>query len=94
MPKTKAQNVLFTLLMALVMVYGMICCNIALATGGLTHQTFLLALHALTIMWPAAFLLELLVVERLAQALAFRAVKPGVDHPLLVLAVLCSPSCA
>ena len=93
MPKTKAQNVLFTLLMALVMVYGMIC-NIALATVGLTHQTFLLALHALTIMWPAAFLLELLVVERLAQALAFRAVKPGVDHPLLVLAVLCSSSCA
>ena len=44
MPKTKAQNVLFTLLMALVMVYGMICCNIALATVGLTHQTFLLAL--------------------------------------------------
>lgn len=90
MPKTKAQNVLFTLLMALVMVYAMICYNIALATGGLTHAAFRMAFHELVIMWPAAVLLELLVVERLAQALAFRAVRPGRDHPLLVTAVLCS----
>ena len=36
MPKTKLQNVIFTLLMALVMVYALICYNIALDKGGLS----------------------------------------------------------
>lgn len=45
MPKTKFQNVIFTIIMATIMVYGMIVYNVALNTGGVTNQTFLLALH-------------------------------------------------
>ena len=51
MPKTKLQNIIFTLLMALVMVYAMICYNIALDKGGLSNEVFLLAFHELVIMW-------------------------------------------
>lgn len=33
MPKTKLQNIIFTLIMAFVMVYAMVCYNIALEKG-------------------------------------------------------------
>ena len=90
MPQTKAQNVFFTLLMAFVMVYAMICYNIALATGGLRNEVFLMAFHELIIMWPVAFVLEFFVVERLSQKLAFRLVTPGVDKPIFVVLALSS----
>ena len=56
MPKNKFQDVFFTLIMATVMVYGMVVYNVALNTGGVTGQTFLLALHELPIMVPIAFI--------------------------------------
>ena len=43
MPKTKLQNVFFTILMAFLMVYAMICYNISLNIGGMTNQVFLMA---------------------------------------------------
>ena len=71
MPKTKFQNVVFTIIMACIMVYGMIVYNVALNTGGVTNETFLLALHEMPIMVPIAFVLEFFVVEKLAARLAF-----------------------
>ena len=38
MPKTKLQNIIFTLIMAFVMVYAMVCYNIALDKGGMTNE--------------------------------------------------------
>ena len=66
MPKTKFQNVVFTIIMATVMVYGMIVYNVSLNTGGMHGENFLLALHEMPIMVPIAALLEFFVVERLA----------------------------
>lgn len=43
MPKNKLQDVIFTFLMAAVMVYGMVCYNISLETGGLNDAVFILA---------------------------------------------------
>ncbi len=83
MPKTRFENVIFPLIMALVMVYGMIVYNVALNTGGVTGQTFLLALHELPIMVPVAFVLEFFVVERLATRLAFTVVRPT-DRPQII----------
>ena len=40
MPKTKFQEVVFTILMVFVMVYAMICYNIALNIGGMTTEVF------------------------------------------------------
>ena len=53
MPKNKVQDAVFTAIMAIIMVYGMIVYNVALNTGGVSGETFLLALHELPIT-PAA----------------------------------------
>ena len=45
MPKNKLQSIIFTILMAFVMVYGMICYNISLDMGGMKNEIFLLAFH-------------------------------------------------
>ena len=58
MPKNKLEDVVFTLIMATVMVYGMVVYNVALNTGGVTGETFFAALYELPIMVPIAFVLE------------------------------------
>lgn len=94
MPKTKLENVIFTLMMAFVMVYAMICYNIALNVGGMSNQVFVMAFGEMVIMWPVAFILEFFVVERLSRKLAFRLVTPGVDKPVFViLAISCMIVC-
>lgn len=90
MPKTKFQNVIFTIMMAFVMVYAMICYNISLNTGGMKNEVFLLAFHELIIMWPLAFVLEMFVVEKLSHKLAFRIVTPGKDKPLFITLAISS----
>ena len=84
MPKTKFQNVVFTLLMALLMVYAMVCYNIALNRGAMTNQVFLLAFRELIIMWPAAFLFELFIVDKIAHWLAIRIIDPKRDRPIVI----------
>ncbi len=83
MPKTKFQDVVFTAIMATIMVYGMIVYNVALATGGVTGETFLLALHELWIMAPIAFVLEFFVVGKIAGKLAFTVMK-STDKPQFI----------
>lgn len=55
MPKNKFQEVVFTAIMATVMVYGMVVYNVALGMRGVTNQTFIAVLHELPIMVPIAF---------------------------------------
>jgi hypothetical protein len=83
MPKTKFQDVVFTAIMAIVMVYGMIVYNVALNTGGMHGYTFLAALEELWIMAPIAFILEFFIVSKLAGALAFKVMKPT-DRPQFI----------
>ena len=83
MPKTKFQNVVFTIIMAIIMVYGMIVYNVSLNTGGVTNATFFMALHEMPIMVPIAFILEFFLVEKLATKLAFTVVRPT-DRPQLI----------
>ena len=90
MPKTRFQNIIFTAVMALVMVYAMICYNIAQNIGGMTNQVFIMAMGELKIMWPVAFILELLVVDKLAHMLAMRIVTPGEDKPIFVILAISS----
>ena len=90
MPKTKFQNIIFTLLMAFVMVYAMVCYNIAWNVGGMQNRVFVIALEEIVIMWPVAFFLEFFVVEHLSQKLAFRLVTPGRDKPIFILLAISS----
>lgn len=64
MPKNKFQDVVFTAIMATIMVYGMVVYNVALNTGDVSGTTFVAALHELPIMVPIAFILEFFVVGK------------------------------
>ena len=96
MPKTLPEKIIFTIITAAIMVYGMIVYNVALATGGVTNATFGMALHEMPIMVPVAFVLEFFVVEKLATALAFTFMKPT-DRPqfityaisLMIVCIMC-----
>lgn len=72
MPKTKFQNVVFTIIMVIVMVYAMVCYNISISLGGMNNQVFLMALGELPLMGVIAFILEFVLVERLARKITFR----------------------
>ena len=85
MPQTKFQDVIFTIMMVIVMVYAMVCYNIALDLGGLKNAVFAMALSELPIMCPIAFVLEFVVVGRLAKMLAFRFVQPGRDPLIMII---------
>ncbi len=83
MPKNKLQDVIFTAIMATIMVYGMIVYNVALNMGGVYAATFTAALHEMPIMVPIAFVLEFFLVGKLARKLAFTVMKPD-DRPQFI----------
>ena len=89
MPKTKFEDAIYTIIMATIMVYGMIVYNVALNTGGVSGQTFLLATHEMIIMVPVAFVLEFAFVDKLAHMLAFRIVTPQ-DRPIFITLAISS----
>ena len=89
MPKSKLQNVLFTIVMAFVMVYDLVCYNIALDKGGMSNEIFLIAFHEIVIMLPVAFVLEFFIVEKFATKLAFRIVTPQ-DRPIFITLAISS----
>lgn len=88
MPKTKFQDIIFTLIMVVVMVYALVVYNIALDRGGLTNEVFVMAFGELVVMGIAAFLLEMFIAGPLAKKLAFRIVTPGEDRMTAVILVI------
>lgn len=85
MPKTKFQDIIFTIIMVIVMVYAMVVYNISMDKGGVSNEVFLLAFYELVIMGIAGFILEMLVAGPLAKKLAFRIVAPGKDKMFVVI---------
>ena len=72
MPKTKFQEIIFTIMMVFMMVYFMIFYNFALNIGGMTNQVFLDAFHELVIMGPVAFILDFFIIGHLAKKKTFQ----------------------
>ncbi|MBQ3783113.1 MAG: DUF2798 domain-containing protein [Lachnospiraceae bacterium] len=83
MQKNKIQELIFTILMATVMVYGMVVYNVFLHQGKMTNQTFLIALHELPIMVPIAVILEFFLISKLAGKMAFKVVNFN-DRPQFI----------
>lgn len=83
MPKTKLQDVIFTIIMVIVMVYGMVVYNIAWSNGGLEPNTFYIALFELPIMVPIAFILEFFFVGNIVKKTVFRHMNPN-DKPIFI----------
>lgn len=86
MPKTFLQGLFFTIVMAFIMVYAMICYNIALSTGGMTNQVFLMAFGEMKIMWPIAIILEMTIVEKLSGMLAGRVINENMA-PIAIIVI-------
>lgn len=84
MPKNKFQDFIFTIIMVFVMVYAMVVYNISIDKGGVQNECFLLAFHELPIMIPIGFILEFLLVGKLAQKIVFRHMTPGKDKPIFI----------
>lgn len=94
MPKTKFQEIIFTILMVLAMVYVMICYNIALNIGGMQNHVFADASHELIIMGPVAFVLDFFLVGMIAKKIAFRIVDPEKGNPFHLILAISSVSVA
>lgn len=90
MPKTKLQDLVFTLIMVFVMVYAMVCYNIAIDKGGMSNEIFLLAFGEMVIMYPIGVIAEFFIVGKLAQKLAFRFVTPGKDSMIMIILAISS----
>ena len=85
MPKSLGQEILFTILMVFVMVYAMVCYNIALAMGGLSNSVFLLAFHELPIMMPIAFVIDFFIVGPIAKKITFSKFNPKQTNPVFIV---------
>lgn len=94
MPKTKFQDFIFTIIMVVVMVYAMVCYNIAFDKGAMSGEVFLIALHELPIMGVIGFLLEFLFVGKLAQKIAFKLFDPQSTRPFVITVMISSVTVA
>ena len=93
MPKTKFQDFIFTIIMVIVMVYAMVCYNIAFDKG-VGNDIFLLALHELPIMGVIGFLIEFFAVGKLAQKITFKHFDPKSTNPFLITVMISSVTVA
>ena len=84
MPENKLQDFIYTLIMAFVMVYAMICYNIAIHTGGLNNFVFLEAFRELIYMWPIAIILEFFLIGKIAHKLTFKSLDPKKTPSILI----------
>lgn len=88
MPKNLFQTVIFTIMMVFVMVYAMVCYNIALGMGAMNTSVFLLAFKEMVFMAPIAFVIDFVFVGRFAMRKASEMVDVEKAHPFqMVLAI-------
>ena len=90
MPKTKFQDLVYTIIMVIVMVYAMICYNIAIGIGGMNNNVFLMAFGELPIMGIIAFLLEFLFIGKITQKIAFKILNPKETQPIFIILTISS----
>lgn len=90
MPKTKFQDVVYTIIMVIVMVYAMICYNIAIGMGGMNNSVFLNAFGELPIMGVIAFILEFVFVGNITKKIAFKIVNQKETQPIFMILTISS----
>ena len=91
MPATKFQRVVFAFLTVTITVHLFVFYNLAISMGGMSNQVFISSRGIIPIEFAFAFLLEIFLVGKLAEKLAFRAVNPREDKPYIITtAVMCA----
>ncbi len=84
MPKTKFESVIFTAVIAWIMVYIMTLYNTVLATGTFVNETFLIALEGMRLEFVIIFLCAYFISSPVAKHFAFCVVKSG-DRPIAII---------
>lgn len=92
MPSTRAQHLVFSILMAFAMVYGMELYNQALMAGGLTTELFLSPFGDMVPLMAAVIVLEALVGGKVARHCTFKFLRAGEDPALLPYSSVFSPA--
>ncbi len=88
MPKTKFQEVVFTVMMAAVMAYVMGIYNIALGSGWLHNSTFAVGIEDFPLDYIIALFVAYFIWNKIAKRLAFRIVNPREDKAIhIILAI-------
>ena len=77
MPKTRAQRIAFSVLMAFAMVYGMELYNQALLAGGLKTELFLAPFAEMIPLMAAVIVLETFIGERFVGYCMKKTIDPG-----------------
>ena len=91
MPRNVWHRLVFMGLTVLFSVHIFVIYNVAIFMGGMSNRVFQQAERLVPIEFAIAFLLESLVVWRLANRIAFRMVDPSRDRPaVVVLAITCA----
>ena len=84
MPETKFQDFVYTLIMAFLMVYVMVCYNISIHTGGLSNFVFIEAFKELPFMWIVAIILEFFLIGKIAHKLTFKVLDPKKTPSIII----------
>ena len=84
MPENKLQDFIYTLMMAFLMVYVMVCYNISIHAGGLSNIVFLEALKELPFMWIIAIILEFFLIGKIAHNLTFKVLNPKKTPSIII----------
>ena len=87
MPKTKKEEIIFSIIMVLFMAYTMLVYNISLNIG-LSYNTFVIALKSLPTVALTAWLLEHFIVGKLVKDKSFKLIDPRKYDDIVVILVI------
>lgn len=90
MPKTKFQGFIFSVMMSIIMAYGMELYNVAQKMGGMSNSVFLPALLETSYMSLFVFAISNLCGNKIGRKLAFKHVSPGKDNPFFITVMISS----
>lgn len=85
MPKTKKQELAFSILMSLIMTYAMETYNLSLIAGRLENQIFIEVFHDLVFIACIVFLLEKFIASRIVERLMQHFFSTTPAHPFVMM---------
>lgn len=87
MPKTKFQDLVFTVIMVFTMVYCMTCYNMA-REFGMTYSVFWEALKGMWFEAVVAFIAQKWIAGPFAKKMTARILTPGQDKPIFIIVAM------
>ena len=90
MPKTKFQDLIFSFIMIIIMVYGMIFYNALTETSTITNTIFLECLKRLPLVAVIVFIIEHFFISKLSKSLTFKVLDPKNTNSFFITILMSS----